>query len=30
MIVDGEVLIDNGEHTGAYPGRVLRHYEAKV
>ncbi len=24
-VVNGEVLIENGEHTGAYPGRVLRH-----
>jgi N-acyl-D-aspartate/D-glutamate deacylase len=23
-IVNGEVLIDHGEHTGAYPGRVIR------
>lgn len=23
-IVNGEVLIENGEHTGAFPGRVLR------
>ena len=23
-IVNGEVLIDHGEHTGAYPGRVVR------
>src|SRR5439155_6857958 len=23
-IVNGEVLIEDGEHTGAYPGRVLR------
>ncbi len=24
-VVNGEVLIENGEHTGAHPGRVLRH-----
>jgi N-acyl-D-aspartate/D-glutamate deacylase len=23
-VVNGEVLIDHGEHTGALPGRVLR------
>lgn len=23
-VVNGEVLVENGEHTGAYPGRVLR------
>jgi N-acyl-D-aspartate/D-glutamate deacylase len=23
-IVNGEVLIEEGEHTGAYPGRVVR------
>ncbi len=23
-IVNGEVLIENGKHTGALPGRVLR------
>jgi N-acyl-D-amino-acid deacylase len=23
-IVNGEILIENGQHTGAYPGRVLR------
>jgi N-acyl-D-aspartate/D-glutamate deacylase len=24
-VVNGEVLIEHGEHTGAYPGRVMRH-----
>jgi N-acyl-D-aspartate/D-glutamate deacylase len=23
-VVNGEVLLDKGEHTGSYPGRVLR------
>ena len=23
-VVNGEVLIEDGEHTGAYPGKVLR------
>jgi N-acyl-D-aspartate/D-glutamate deacylase len=23
-VVNGEILLDHGEHTGAYPGRVLR------
>ena len=24
VIVNGEVLLENGEHTGALPGQVLR------
>ena len=24
-IVNGQVLIEHGEHTGAYPGQVMRH-----
>jgi N-acyl-D-amino-acid deacylase len=24
LVVNGELLLENGEHTGAYPGRVLR------
>jgi len=27
VIVNGVVVIDNGEHTGALPGKVLRFYE---
>jgi N-acyl-D-aspartate/D-glutamate deacylase len=29
-IVNGEVLIDHGQHTGAYPGHVIRNSAAKV
>ncbi len=25
VIVNGEVVVDSGEHTGARPGRALRH-----
>ncbi len=25
VIVNGEIVIDQGEHTGALPGRALRH-----
>lgn len=28
-IVNGEVLIENGDHTGAYPGRVIRNAYAE-
>lgn len=24
LVVNGQVLMENGEHTGVYPGRVLR------
>jgi N-acyl-D-aspartate/D-glutamate deacylase len=24
-LVNGEVVVDGGEHTGGLPGRVLRH-----
>jgi N-acyl-D-aspartate/D-glutamate deacylase len=24
-IVNGHILMENGEHVGTYPGRVLRH-----
>jgi len=29
-IVNGEVLLEQGEHTGAYPGRVIRNAWAET